>query len=170
MYNILIRNILRFIGLVLLQLVVFDNIRIGNFIHPYVYVLFVMLLPFDFPAWRLMIYGFLIGFAVDIFCGTPGLHAAATVFMAFMRPKIISITTRKSDLENKTAPTLSEMGIKWFFFYCLLLLICHNLVLFWLEAFSAKLIGLVLLEVLLSVPMSLIAMILLMYILTPIKK
>ena len=61
------------------------------------------------------------------------------------------------------------MGLKWFVVYGLLMLIVHNLVFFWLEAFSVKLIGVVLLEVLLSVPVSLFVMILIMYMFKPIK-
>ncbi|MBQ2498452.1 MAG: rod shape-determining protein MreD, partial [Bacteroidales bacterium] len=64
MYNTLIRNILRFVGLLILQVLIVDNIRLGNFIHPCVYVLYVMILPFDTPKWSLMVNGFLIGFAV----------------------------------------------------------------------------------------------------------
>lgn len=169
MYNTLIRNILRFVGLLLLQILVFDNIRLGNYIHPCVYVLFVMLLPFDMPKWQLVITGFLLGMVVDIFSGTPGLNAAATVFMAFMRPFIIGITTRKSDIEEKTEPSVAEMGLKWFVVYAILLLILHNLFLFWLEAFSIKLLGMVLLEVLLSVPSSLFVIILILYVFKPIK-
>ena len=169
MYNTLIRNILRFVGLLLLQILVFDNIRLGNYIHPYVYVLFVMLLPFDMPKWQLVIVGFLVGMVVDIFSGTPGLNAAATVFMAFARPYIIGITTRKSDIEEKTEPSVTEMGLKWFVVYAILLLVLHNLFLFWLEAFSVKLLGIVLLEVLLSVPSSLFVIILLLYVFKPIK-
>ena len=169
MYNTLIRNILRFVGLLLLQILVFDNIRLGNYIHPCVYVLFVMLLPFDMPKWQLVITSFLLGMVVDIFSGTPGLNAAATVFMAFMRPFIIGITTRKSDIEEKTEPSVAEMGLKWFVVYAILLLILHNLFLFWLEAFSIKLLGIVLLEVLLSVPSSLFVIILILYVFKPIK-
>lgn len=170
MYNTLIRNILRFFGLLLAQILVFDNIRFGNYIHPYVYVLFVMLMPFETPKWRLLLNGFIIGMAVDIFNGTPGLNAAATVFMAFMRPYIIGVTSRKSDLEGKNEPSVSEMGLKWFFVYALLLLLFHNLLLFFLEAFSIKLFGLVMLEVLLSVPISLLIIILIIYVFKPIKK
>ena len=151
-------------------MLVFDNIRLGHFVHPCVYVLFIMLLPFDTPKWRLLIDGFLIGMAVDIFNGTPGLNAAATVFMAFIRPNIIGITTRKSDIEDKTAPSITEMGLKWFIVYGLLLLVLHNFVLFLLEAFSINLLGLVLLEVLLSVPVSLFVIILIIYVFKPIKK
>lgn len=169
MHNTLIRNILLFVGLVFLQVMIFDNLRLGNFIHPYVYVLFVMILPFETPKWKLLIYGFAIGMVVDIFNGTPGLNAAATVLMANLRPKIINMTTRKSDIEGKTAPSVSEMGLKWFFPYAVLLLLIHNLTLFMLEAFNFRLIGLVLLETLLSVVVSSIIIVLIIYIFKPIK-
>ena len=170
MYNTLIRNILRFVVLFFLQVLIIDNIRLGNFIHPCVYVLYIMLLPFDTPKWSLIINGFILGFAVDIFNGTPGLNAAATVLMAYFRPNIISLTTRKSDIEGKTAPSLSEMGLQWFFLYSVLLLIIHNLALFMLEAFSFRLFGLVLLETLLSVLVSSFVIILIIYIFKPTKK
>ncbi len=170
MYNTLIRNIIRFIALVVMQVLVFDNIRLGNYIHPYIYVLFIMLLPFDTPKWRLLVEGFVIGMLVDLFNGTPGLNAAATVFMAYMRPYIIGITTRKSDIEDKTAPSVSEMGLQWFLLYGLLLLLLHNLLLFWLEAFSIRLLGTVLLQVLLSAPFSLFVIILIIYVFKPLKK
>ena len=170
MYNTLIRNILRFVVLFFLQVLIIDNIRLGNFIHPCVYVLYIMLLPFDSPKWSLIINGFILGFAVDIFNGTPGLNAAATVLMAYFRPNIISLTTRKSDIEGKTAPSLSEMGLQWFLLYSILLLIIHNLTLFFLEAFTFHLIGLVLLETLLSVLVSSFVIVLIIYIFQPIKK
>ena len=170
MYNTLIRNILRFVGLLFLQVLIIDNIRLGNFIHPCVYVLYVMLLPFDSPKWRLMVNGFLIGFAVDLFNGTPGLNAAATVLMAYFRPNIISLTTRKSDIDGKTYPSVDEMGLQWFFVYSILLLIIHNFTLFMLEAFSFRLFGLVLLETLLSVIISSLVIVLVIYIFKPINK
>lgn len=170
MYNTLIRNILRFVILLIVQVMVFDNLQLGSYIHPYIYVLFVLLLPFDTPKWRLLIDAFLIGIAVDIFNGTPGLNASATVLMAFVRPFIIEITSRKSDIEDKYAPTITEMGLQWFVVYALLLLLLHNLVLFWLEAFSIRLLGLVMAETLLSVPVSLLLIIIIIYIFKPVKK
>ena len=170
MYNKLIRNILRFILLLVLQLLVFDNLNFGSYIHLHIYVLFILLLPFDTPQWRLMIDGFLIGLAVDVFNGTPGLNAAATVFLAFMRPFIIGITTRKSDLEGKNEPSITEMGLSWFAVYGLLLILMHNLVLFWLEAFSIKLLGIIILETLLSSLVSLLTIILIIYLFKPVKK
>lgn len=170
MYNTLIRNIFRFLILFIMQILVFDNIRFGNYIHPNIYVLFIMLLPFAVSRTQLILYGFLMGMMIDIFSGTPGLNAAATVFMAFFRPNIINLTSRKSDVEDKNAPTITEMGLQWFAIYGILLLLLHNLVLFWLEAFSIKLLGVVILETLISAPTSLLIIILIIYMFKPIKK
>ena len=170
MYNTLIRNIFWFLILLILQIFVFDNIRFGNYIHPYVYVLFVMILPFETTRAQLILAGFLMGMSVDIFNGTPGLNAAATVFMAFMRPVIIGLTTRKSDIEDKNSPTVTEMGLQWFVVYGLLLILLHNLVLFWLEAFSIRLLGIVIIETIISVPISFVIILLIIYIFKPIKK
>lgn len=148
-------NALRFIGLLLLQVLVVNNIRLGNYIHPYVYVLYIMLLPFNIPNWRLLLAGFFMGFAVDLFNGTPGLNAAATVLMAFIRPMVIDAMTRRKDINANDEPSINLMGVPWFLLYSSILLTAHNLCLFMLEAFSLKLINKVLLQTLFSVTASL---------------
>lgn len=151
MNNRVIINILRFVGLLFLQVLVIDDIRLGYYIHPYVYVLFVFLLPFNIPNWQLLLSGFFMGLAVDLFNGTPGLNAAATVFMAFVRPFVINAMTRRKDINENDEPSLENMGVGRFLVYSLLLLLAHNLLLFTLEVFSFKLLGTVLLQTLLSV-------------------
>ena len=151
MDNRLILNTLRFIGLILLQVLVIDNIRLGFYVHPYVYVLFIFLLPFNIQKWQLLILGFFTGLTVDSFNGTPGLNAAATVFMSFIRPYVISSMTRRKDINANDEPSLNNMGISWFIVYTLILLISHNFILFLLEAFSIKLLGTILIQTLLSV-------------------
>ena len=104
MNNKVIINILRFIGLVLLQILVIDNIRFGRYIHPYVYVLFVMLLPTKMSDSLVMTIGFLTGLVIDIFAGTPGLNAAATTFMTFVRPLVINSMFVGDDIKNIGEP------------------------------------------------------------------
>jgi len=72
-------NSIRFIGLVLLQVLILNHIRIGGYINPYVYGLYILLLPFSTPKWLVLFAGFSIGLSVDIFMSTAGLHAGATV-------------------------------------------------------------------------------------------
>lgn len=161
MNNKLIINIVRFIGLLLLQVLVIDNIRLGYFVHPCVYVLFIFLLPFNIQNWQLLLLGFATGFSVDLFNGTPGLNAAATVMIAFIRPYIINAMTRRKDINPNDEPSISNMGISWFSTYSVILLLIHNFCLFILETFSFKLIGIVITETLLSVISSLILILIL---------
>lgn len=154
MNNKVIINILRFIGLVLSQILVIDNIRFGRYIHPYVYVLFVMLLPTKMSNSLVMMIGFLTGLVIDIFAGTPGLNAAATTFMAFVRPLVINSMFVGDDIKNIGEPSPIEMGKGRFATYMLILLLAHNLILFLLEAFSFRLFGIILIQTLLGVATS----------------
>lgn len=170
MDNRFVINVLRFVGLLLLQVLIMDNIRLGYYVHPYVYVLFVFLLPFNIPNWQLLVAGFAIGFAVDLFSGTPGLNAAATVFMAFVRPFVISGMTRRKDINENDEPSVANMGISWFMVYSSLLLVAHNFSLFMLEAFSFKLFSVVLLQTLLSVFSSLMSIFIILLLFKTSKK
>ena len=162
MNNRFIINTLRFIGLVLLQVLVIDNIRLGYYIHPCVYILFILLMPFNTPKWKLLINGFLIGMTIDLFCGTPGLNAAATVFMAFLRPLVINGMTRRKDINENDEPSLNNMGVSWFLIYASLLLLAHNLLLFLLELFSFKLFHIIIIQTILSVASSILVLFLIL--------
>lgn len=75
--------------------------------------------------------------------------------------------TRKSDLEEKYNPSLVEMGFTWFFTYSSILLCVYNLVYFMLEAFSFKLLNIILLQTLLSTLSSVALILLIMLIFIP---
>ena len=64
-------HIIRFVVLVLVQVLLVNHIRLGGYVHPYVYILFVMLLPINISNWQLLLLGFGLGFCVDMFTGTP---------------------------------------------------------------------------------------------------
>lgn len=170
MNNRLVLNFLRFVGLLLLQVLVIDNIRLGYYIHPYVYVLFIFMLPFNIPNWQLLFAGFFMGLTVDLFSGTPGLNAAACVFMAFVRPWVIKGIMRRKDISENDEPSLNSMGTNRFVVYSLLLLVVHNLMLFMLETFSFRLIGVVILQTLLSVFSSLMLIFIILLLFKKTKK
>lgn len=148
------RNIVLFFGLLLIQLLVVDNIRLGNYIHPCIYVLFVMMLPLDMPRVRVLFLGFLMGFSIDLFEGTLGLHAAATTLMAFLRPGVINLVTGVRKVETFSTPYIYEVGIPWFLRYSIVLMIIHNTALFFLETFNFRLVGETFLRIVISVVVS----------------
>lgn len=170
MLNTQIKNILSFIGLILLQVLMLDNISLGGYVHPVVYIIFIMQRPFKTPKNQLLLEGFAMGIAIDVFNGTPGLNAAATVLVAYLRPYVIDMMTRKSELDEKQEPTVEKKGAAWFFVYSLIILIIHNFTFFLLEAFTFKLLGVILLEMLASVPVSALLILLISYLFKPIKK
>ena len=135
MINTIIRNILRFIVLVLVQVLLIKNIEIGRFINPFLYVLFIIALPFETPKWLLLLSGFILGITIDMFYDTMGMHAAATVFIAYIRPVILNLFSPREGYEFGTQPTIQYLGVPWFISYSGILIILHHFVLFYLEVF-----------------------------------
>ena len=168
--NKTVLQIIRFIVLVLLQVLVIKHIRLGGYVHPYIYLIFIMLLPFNTPNWQLLILGFVLGLTIDMFTGTPGLHAGATTLMAFCRPSIIKLVSGNQKFENVQEPNLGQIDGMWMFRYVLCMVFVHHFALFILESFSFRLIGQVLLRILLSVPVSIFLIMMILYIFKKDKK
>ena len=131
----IIVNLVRFTILVFVQVFLLKNISLYNLSVPYLYILFILLLPFETPNVLLFVLAFILGLIVDAFYDTPGLHAASCVVLAFVRIIFISVTVQKDGFDNEPEPTLSIMGFRWFFTYALVLTLCHHFFLFSMEAF-----------------------------------
>lgn len=129
-------NAIRFLVLVFMQVFLLKNITLYNLATPYLYILFILLLPFEIPNILLFVLSFGLGLTIDAFYDTPGLHAAACVVLALVRILFISITVQKDGFDNEPEPTLSIMGFRWFFTYALVLTLFHHFFLLNLEVFS----------------------------------
>ncbi len=134
--NQILKNTLRFVVLVFIQVTILNNIQISGFINPYVYVLFILLLPFETSNWALLLLSFFLGLSVDIFSSTLGMHASASVFMAYLRPYILNFLSVRDGYEQGTRPGVFHYGFAWFFKYCLVLVLAHHTFLFFIEVFS----------------------------------
>lgn len=135
MLNEIIRNIIRFILLVAVQILIINNIELGRFINPFLYVLFIIILPFETPKWLVLISAFLIGITMDMFSDTGGMHAAACVFMAYIRPGVLKLFSPRDGYEFGTQPTVQYLGVPWFLSYAGILVVSHHLILFFVEVF-----------------------------------
>ncbi len=133
--NSILKNILRYFLLVIIQVFLLKNMVFYGLNTPYLYILFILLLPFETPKWLLFLLSFLIGLNIDLFSDTLGLHATACVVTAFVRVSITSITVQKDNYDSDPEPTLAIMGFRWFFFYALVLTLVHHFVLLNLEVF-----------------------------------
>ena len=132
----IISNILRFIFLVLLQVVILDKIYLGGYINPYLYVWFILALPFAIPGWLLLILAFLLGVSIDSFNNSYGIHTSATLLMAFIRPFIIRAMASGDDTPAPgTRPSIRVKGFKWYLYYSIILVSIHHFTLFYIEIF-----------------------------------
>jgi rod shape-determining protein MreD len=136
MISVVARNTFHFIFLVLLQVLIIKNIELGIFINPFIYVLFILMLPFETPKVLSLIMAFLLGITIDMFYDTAGMHAAASVFMAYARQGVLKIFAPRNGYEAETKPTIKYFGISWFLSYASILIVLHHIVLFYTEMFS----------------------------------
>ncbi len=142
--------ILQFLVLLVLQLLLFNNIEFSGYINPYVYVLFFLLLPFSFSRALMLLLGLVMGMTIDLFMGTPGVHTAATLLIAFLRSGVLEMIAPHDGYDLNTLPRISTMGLEWFIKYTLIIVVIHHLVLFYMEVFSFSHFFHTLLKVILS--------------------
>ncbi len=138
MNNPVVKNIVRFVLLVLLQVLVFDTVQFGGYVVPYVFILFVLLLPLGINKSLLLVLAFLTGLTVDFFENTMGLQTAALVFMAFARPGVIRFYFPGLEFEKGEEPGLLKLGVTGFFKYTLTLALFYQFILTFLQVFSFR--------------------------------
>ncbi len=150
MINSVLRYGLIFILLVLLQVLLFNNIQFTGYINPYVYIMFILLLPADIPAWLLLVLSFFTGAVIDFFAGSPGMHSSATVLAGFVRPAVLRIISVRDGYDSATGPSMLSYGLRWFMTYTIIMVLVHHTALFYLEVFRLTDFFRTLLRVLLS--------------------
>lgn len=150
MIRLLARNIIRFFIIILVQVLLLDNVLLGGYLNPYLYVLFILLMPFETPRWLLLVAGFLLGLSIDLFTNTLGMHTAATVLMAFIRPWVLSLFAPRDGYEPDTYPRIRYYGLGWFAGYAAILTFIHHFALFYIEVFHFEYFFSTLLRVFLS--------------------
>lgn len=140
MNNTILTHSLRFLFLVFIQVLVFKQMTIGwsgfNYVHVIVYPLFILLLPIRTPDPVVILLGFLIGITVDLFYYSYGVHASATVFMAFIRPFVLQLLTPRGGYNINHSPNIEKFGIGWFLIYAGVLLFLHLLFYFIVSVFT----------------------------------
>jgi rod shape-determining protein MreD len=135
MINSILRFGLIFILLVLLQVLLFNNIQFSGYVNPYIYIMFILLLPVEIPSWLLLVLSFGLGLILDFFSGSPGMHSSATVLAAFVRPFILRILSPRDGYEARSEPSMMAYGFRWFLIYTVLIVLIHHTALFYIEVF-----------------------------------
>ncbi len=130
-----IKYFLMFIVLVAVQVLFLNQIQFSGYINPYIYILFIMLLPVNAPRYAVLLLAFFMGLVVDIFSNSLGIHSFASVFIAYLRPGIIRVITNREE-ELSDYPGLAQTGLTWFLSYTAIMVFIHHTVLFYIEVFT----------------------------------
>ena len=154
--SIYLRNFLRFCLMVLIQALILNKITLRWWSQPQgfpifvplVYPLFILLLPFEASVPLLLILGFITGLSVDVFMNTAGIHAFATVLIAYLRTNVLSALLPKylSEYPNQS-PSVKNMGWMPFLVYSSFLVVLHHAAYFAIELWSFQNIGYLLLKI-----------------------
>ncbi|WP_443939854.1 rod shape-determining protein MreD [Pedobacter sp. MW01-1-1] len=138
--RLLIINSIRWFLLLFVQIFLLKNMGFYDLSTPFIYILFILLLPFETPNILLYMLAFGTGLTLDAFYDTMGVHATACTALAFVRISFISISLNRDSIDDPE-PSLTYMSFRWFILYAFLCTLAHHLVLFLLEAFKFSEIG-----------------------------
>lgn len=137
------------IGLVLVQVLLLNKISLFGLATPFLYIYIVLVADRNVDRNLLMLIAFIVGLVVDIFSNTPGVNAAASVFLAFVRPTLLRLFSPREEFEN-FEPDIHSLGFWPFTRYTIVSLLVHHAAVFLLEAFSFAHLGYLSLRILCS--------------------
>lgn len=146
--NVAVLNTVRFVVLVLVQVLLLDHINFLGYINPYLYIFFVLMYPFTGNKGLLIFLGFLIGLSIDLFNDSGGVHAGATTLIAWARPALLKFSFGVSYEYNTVR--INSASLSQQLIYVGSMVFLHHLVLFILEIFNSQQILLILKSTLFS--------------------
>jgi len=151
-----VKYILLFIFAVLCQTLIFDRLYFTNYINIYIYIVFIFLLPIETNKFLVLFLALILGLSIDVFNSTPGIHASATVLIAYLRPAILRLYAPRDGYEPNKFPSIKNHGLNWFIKYSISLILIHHVLLFFVDAYGFSHFFLTLFRILVSSVFSLI--------------
>lgn len=143
------KQIGRYIVVMILQVLLFDQLQLWGVCHPYIYVLCLLMMPITLSHSTSMIIGAAAGLIMDVFSNSPGIHMAACILLMFIRPYLLGRIVNDKDRLNEQI-SLRALGMEAMLKYVIILVLIHHLTVFLLAAWSWNHIGFVLIETLVS--------------------
>lgn len=136
--NNILTQIFRFILLVAIQIIIVNKVQLFGYSSPYLYLLFIIGFPLNINRNLLIILGFILGICIDIWSNSGGVHAGATVLIAYLRPYILKFSFGVSYEHNNIKLVHAEF--KQQIVYLFSMVFIHHFTLFTLENFSTNLL------------------------------
>ena len=127
-----------FIVFMILQMFLFNHLHLFEFGYCFIYLGFLLMLPYDLGKISGLLIGFVTGLIMDVFFQTGGIHTAASVLLMFIRPNLLGLLNPKGGFELGMRMTVRQMGWSWYLIYSVILVFIHHFVLYNLDAFNTS--------------------------------
>ncbi len=161
---------LRFILYVLVHMLLLSRLVLFERGWCFVYLGFLLFLPLATPVVVQLLLGFGLGLTMDIFYDTGGLHAAATVLLAYLRPWVLRLLTPRDGYDAQDSVNIHQMGWQWFGVYLGLLVLLHHAAFFVLELGSFRQFGFTLSKLGLSWLFSCVVLLIIQLLFFPVRR
>jgi hypothetical protein len=168
MNSAVLNDIARFFLLLAAQVLIFNNMNFFGYLDPYPYVLFIILYSVNGNKTGLLISSFLLGIIMDMFCNSGGVHAAACVTLAYLRPTFFKFSFGVS-YEYQTIKINDKLTPERFSFI-LIAVVTHHFILFLLETFQITFFFEILFRTILSSIFTILLSVLIIYMFKPVKR
>ena len=129
-----LKNIKLFLGVVFVQVFILNNIQFSGYLNPYYYIIFILSIPTKNSKISTLLLSFLIGFIIDIFSFSYGLHAFSCVLIGYLKIIWISKTNYTKNAEEEFE--LRNLNMSHFIITMSYFVLIHHFTLFSLEVFS----------------------------------
>lgn len=163
-------QVLNFIVYLTLQILVVRNLVLFDISFCYLYIGFLLLLPIEAGVILCLLLGFGTGLLVDIFYNTFGIHAAACVFIMYIRRYWLQAVTPRGGYDLGIIPSPHILGLRWFLTYSIPLTMIHHALIFFIEMGGFDLFYFTLIKVIASTAFTLLMVIVVQYILHSSRK
>ena len=163
--RLIVPQLINFFAYLLIQIVVVRNLVLFDVAFCYVYIAFILLLPIELSVITAMLLAFASGLLVDVFYNTLGIHAAASVFIMFIRQRWLGFLTPRGGYDIGIAATPQALGLRWFVTYAFPLVVVHHVLIFFIEIATVQLFSYTLAKIFASAIFTVLMMVIIQYIL-----
>ena len=147
-----------FVFLILAQVLLFNQMNIFGFVNPMLYLLFLVIYPFDLNQTFYIFIGFVLGFFIDFLSQTGGAHTIASLSVSYLRPIIMKYSYGLTSERPKSIITDPRKTNN--FVFLLIFISVHHLIYFAIAYFSVDAFLLIIKNSLLTMIFSLILILL----------
>ena len=131
----ILKRLLAFVLLCLVQALILNRIRLFGFATPLLPVYFVITFHRGYPKWAILTWSFLLGLCLDSFSNTLGVAAASMTLVALLQPYLLEPFVPRDSTDDLKV-SVRSLGWGKFASLSFLLVVIYVAVFFTLEAFS----------------------------------